>query len=139
MKRSCWWHGGACPDAAVCKRNGNYYAPQGGLDMSLHRPNRYGSWAEEAHARTNPGVPWDGIVPDLATEKVRESGWKWARAADGREGPVVKNGDKRELDALCGIAGVRMAEPGEILRQPSARDRLAHAGRNLRAYLERAR
>lgn len=139
MKETCWWHSGNCPDEAACKRTGNFYPPSDGFDMGLHRPNRFGSWAEEAHARLNPGVPWDGIVPDLGTEKVRASGWKWARSSDGREGPVVKRGDKRELEALCRVAGVRMAEPGEIQRAPNPRERLAAAGRQLRTYLERAR
>lgn len=135
----CWWHGGPCPEGSRCKANGNFYAPDDDTDMSLHRPNRFGSWAEEAHAKRNPGERWDGIVSDLATEEVRKSGWAWGKAADGREGPIVKSGDRRELEALCRVAGVRMAEPGEIMRQPTMRERLQANRGKLRRYLESAR
>lgn len=134
----CWFHGQEpCPDHARCVKNGNVDPPDGQGDLRLHRPNRYSSWAEEAHARRYPGVPWDGIVPDLATPEVR-AGWSsWGRSADGRQGPVVKRGDKRELETLCKVAGVRMMEPGEILAPQSRKAQLAARGRKLSDYWSR--
>ena len=139
MRRRCWWHGADCPDRGRCKRVGNYDPPaDDNKIMSLHRPNRYGSLAEEAHCERNPGVPWDGIVADLGTAAVRERWANWGTAADGRQGPVVKNGSMKEPESLAKIAGVRMAEPGEILRQPTARERMKASGRKLSDYLRRA-
>lgn len=135
----CWWHGEQkCPDKAQCKRSGNFYPPaHDARDVSLHRPNRYGSWAEEAHAARYPGVPWDGIVADLSTPEVRAKWSNWGQARDGRQGPVVKTGDKRELEALCKTAGVRMMEPGEVLKPQTMRDRMQGSKIKLRDYLQR--
>lgn len=106
--------------------------------MSLHRPNRFGSWAEEAHAVRNPGVPWDGIVTDLATPEVRAKWPTWGRRADGSQGPVVKRGDKKELERLAASAGVRVMEPGETLRSPTTRERFAARKTKLSDYLRKA-
>lgn len=137
MTDKCWFHNDAgCPDHARCVRNGNVDPPHDFI-MSLHRPNRYGSWAEEAHARSFPGVPWDGIVADLSTPEVKAKWPHWGRSRDGREGPVVKTGDRRELQSLCRVAGVRMTEPGEVLKPVSRADRLRASGRRLSDYINR--
>lgn len=136
MKKKCWFHGkDPCPDRARCVRNGNVDPPERSRFVGLHRPNRFGSWAEEAHARRNPGVAWDGIVADLATPEVRRAWPTWGEK-NGRSGPVVKTGDKKELERLCKVAGVRMMEPGEILPLPkSPKERMAARGRRLSQYV----
>lgn len=138
---SCWFHGDDCPEIkagkpvccpshgmkCVFRRDPSWtpdFCSEEAESVCLHRPNQYGTFAEEAHAKLYPERPWQGVVEDLNRPEVQKVWSRFVTRPDGTGGPVVNGrGEEQELNRRLCEVGIRRMDPGETLKHRTRAER----------------